>query len=483
MSDDLDLLQRYMNGQSEVLADLDIARQHLQEAIDAETGAEDHSLGASGIKPRRIARRPRLLAVAGGVGTAAAAALLVVLLVPSLGRHEPLAAAAELREIATNASTQTPAPLGQGQLLHTEEQVSLLGQVTQLGSTPTPDAQATVSGTINEWSDAYGDSCISASSGSAQFASPVNQAAWKAAGMLESPNGQPAISCTNAGYPVPGGAGIIDVAKLPSDPSTLARELQTGTTGIPLLDQVTPGQSVNPGFERAAFLLIGPTTGATPAFSGALYSALALIPGIHILGSMASHSGQGGIGFSGGSIVGTSVIIVDPATGALLEARNVQSPSDFLGLGPSYVAPPPTPSILTQGGGSKMIIQWVDPIGSPTVVSSSSVPPGISVPAPVIYAGTIVATAKLDSTHSQLTALASQLIERFGDSVSYWYTPSAKDAAAMAVPPATIARGTAGTPAVMSWDFGSTSQTRSYLAALKASGLFTSLRVTYGSGA
>jgi hypothetical protein len=129
-----------------------------------------------------------------------------------------------------------------------------------------------------------------------------------------------------------------------------------------------------------------------------------------------------------------------------------------------------------------MTIQWVDPIGSPTVVSSGSLPPGISVPAPVIYSGTIAATAKLDSTHSQLTALASQLMERFGDPVSYGYTPSAKDAAAMAVPPATIAEGTADTPAVMRWDFGSTSQTRSYLAALKASGLFTSLKVWASSG-
>jgi hypothetical protein len=482
MSDDLDLLHRYFNGHPEDLAGLEVARQDLQDAIDAETGADGQGLEGPSLTPRRIVRRHRIFAVAGGAGTAAAAALLVVFLLPSVGQHEPLAAAAELRQIAANASTRTPAQLGRGQLLLTEVQVSLLGQVTQIGSSPTPAAQATVNGTIKEWSDAYGDSCISSSSGPAQFASPANLAAWKAAGMLESPTGQPAISCTNAGYPVPGGAGVIDVASLPTDSSTLARELRTGTTGIPLLDQVTPGQSVNPGFERAAFLLIGPTTGATPAFSGALYNALALIPDIHILGNMASHSGQAGVGFSGSSNAGTSVIIVDPSTGALLEARNLQSPGAFLGLGPDYVAPAPTPSILTEGGGSKMTIQWVDPIGSPTVVNASSLPPDISVPAPVISAGTIVATAKLDSTQSQLTALASQLIARFGDSVSYGYTPSAKDAAAMAVPPTMIADGTADTPAVMNWNFGSTTQTRNYLAALKASGLFTSLNVTYGSG-
>src|ERR1039458_4165644 len=94
---------------------------------------------------------------------------------------------------------------------------------------------------------------------------------------------------------------------------------------------------------------------------------------------MTSHSGQTAVGFSGTSNSGTSLIIVDPSTETLLEARNFQGgPLDYLGIISFYSAPGPTPSSGTGSGSGSATIEWLDPIGSPSIVSSSSLPSAIS---------------------------------------------------------------------------------------------------------
>jgi hypothetical protein len=327
---------------------------------------------------RMNAPRRRARVLVGAMASVAAAALLLVFLLPSVGQQGKVAAATELRQIATIASTQNLPPLGRNQLLMTKEQVSLVGQVTQIGSTPTPNAKAVIGGTIRLWTDAYDDSCIATTSGPAVFASSANQAAWTAAGLLVTPRNQPSHNCASDNT-APGSGGVIDVANLPTNAKALALQLEAGTTGIPQVDQFGSG---NPGFERAALLLMGPTVGATPSYSATLYNALALIPGVNALGDMTTHSGAVGVGFAATSSLGTSTIIIDPKTGAFLEARNFEAPLDFVGIGASYLAPPPTPSITTEGGSGGTTIQWLDPIGSPIVVGANSLPSGVVMPAP-----------------------------------------------------------------------------------------------------
>jgi len=326
----------------------------------------------------RIRRRPLL--VAGGL-CAVVAGLLLTFLWPG-GPIQPTSAAAEeLQMIATNAAHQTVPQPGPGHWLYVRQKVSAQGDVIQIGSTPTPGAVATFVGNVEEWTNAKGSSCVLGTFGAAQFATPANRASWIAAGMLANPI-EHAASCSSVGgsgaSTGPDDGGAFDVSNLTTDPATLAHQLTTGTTGITGLDQITPGLP-SQGFARAVHLLIGPTSGDSSAVTSAVYGALAYIPGVKLLGTMTSHTGSTGIGFSGPIEGADSMIIVDPSTGVLLEVQNVPAPVTFNGLGASLIAPAPTPSIGTEGGSAATTIHWLDPIGSPTVVASNSLPAGAKV--------------------------------------------------------------------------------------------------------
>ena len=442
-----------------------------------------------GVRTDRIRRVrhsvPRLTAVAGTIAVGLAGFLIVILL-PSAGQHEPVAAAAQLQQIASSAANQTIPQLAKGQWLSTEQQVSLSGQVNQVGMTPTPGAQATVAATVRLWSDAYGNDCISASTGPATFATPSNQSAWHAAGMVSAPTVQPITSCTSSaeGGSTPisfgGATGTIDASALPTDPTTLARELVTGTTPSSALNQMTSDGAEASGFERAVVLLIGPVAGGGPTLDSALYGALALMPGIQGLGTMSTHTGATGVGFGGTSPTGTSVIIVDPTTGSLLEARDVPAPFAYMGIGAAYLAPPPTPSLGTEGGGAGFTIRWVDPTGTSTVVPTSALPRGLVVPRQVTMSGKITATAKLDVTYAQLEALQNELATKFGfaDSSGYLAPSSVQDEGSST--PVTLPGGAiANVGAELDFSFvGPRSQVSKYATALKGSGLFASVVVT-----
>ncbi len=436
-------------------------------------------------RTRRVRHVPRLAAL-GGTVAVGLAALLIVVFMPSAGQHEPVAAAAQLQQIASNAASQAAPQLTKGQWLSTEQQVSLSGQVNQIGATPTPGAEATVAATVRLWSDAYGNDCISATTGPATFATPANQTAWHAAGMVIAPTVQPVTSCTSSadGGSAPigfgGATGTIDASALPTDPVGLARELVTGTTPIPALNQMTSDGAQASGFERAVVLLIGPVAGGGPALDSALYGALALMPGIQGLGTISTHTGATGVGFSGTSPTGTSVIIVDPSTGSLLEARDVPAPSAYMGIGAAYLASPPTPSLDTEGGVAGISIRWIDPTGTSTVVPSSALPGDLSVPQQVTLSGKITATAKLAVPYSQLEALQTQLAKEYGlANTSGYSAPSSVQDTTRSVPVTLPGGAIANVGAVLDWTFvGSTSQVSEYAMALRSSGLFTSVVVT-----
>jgi hypothetical protein len=168
---------------------------------------------------------------------------------------------------------------------------------------------------------------------------------------------------------------LIDVSSLPADPSTLAQEIESGTTGIPALDQLLPDEAApNPGFQRAAMLLIGPTVGATPQFDATLYQAIALLPGVTALGPTTTNDGETGQGFASGPGGGQTIIVVDPSTGRLLEVRALDDSDSLSSVAGNYL-----------GGGPMEVseysaqLQWLDPIGSPSVISLSDLPAGLPV--------------------------------------------------------------------------------------------------------
>jgi hypothetical protein len=441
-----------------------------------------------GLRVRRSVRtalwrvgRARPVALLGGVAFVAAIAIALALVLPAVSQRTQSAAAAELHQIAANASGQTTLQPSAHQWLYTKQQLSALAQVTQVGSVPTPDAQATIGATIEEWSNVSGQSCESATSTPAQFASPANQAAWQAAGLLNIPTRQPNTSCTTTvgataangkGY----GSGVINVSALPTDPAVLARDLIQGTTGIDGLDGTSSGDNQNAAFERAAVLLIGPTVGTTPAFSSALYNALATLPGISLLGEMTTHTGTTGLGFSASTATGPCTIIVDPSNGSLLEVRNVPEPSASSGLGAAYLAPLSPHGGALGGGVYDVTIQWQDPIGVPTVVGANSLTQ--SAGPPELPKGSVVATAKLGVTYAQLTALKDQLKKSDGLYSSFDYEAQSEQPLAGNTPTSAGAPANMGSTATWTFD-GPKSQVRNYKTALAASGLFSAVNATY----
>jgi len=476
MIDDLDPLRRYMRDGPGVDFDIQETLRRFEAAVESDTQEDGHG-EPKPLQVRRLRKRPRRLVVMGGGGAAVAALLLVVLLVPNIASRQPVAAAVELRQIASNAASQSAPQLGAGHYLSTEERVSLLASVAQVGPTPTPNAQATIGATVNQWTDEYGDTCISATSTPAQFATSANQAAWKAAGVLNSPKGQPDTSCVTIS-PSPFGSptehgGIIDVSHLPTDPSVLAHQLSTGTTGIAGLDQLSLPKGENPGFDRAVYLLVSPTQGVTPEFTSALYSALALIPGIDILGDMTTHSGATGVAFAGDSTIGRSVIVVDPTNGVLLEARNIESPTVYTGLGASYLAPPPTPSIGTEGGSYGLTVEWLDPVGSPTVVDS--LPSGLSLSQPTPVPAAIKAVTDLDVTYTQVSSLQDRLLNLLGSGVSSFSAASPALEARGETAPTSAGDKDVGIGWTLELGFGSVQDMRKAAQVLNASGLVVSI--------
>jgi hypothetical protein len=371
---------------------------------------DSHSMHSRRTKPRWSGRHSRVLALSGGLGAAAMAALLLVLLLPSVGQKLPVAEAAQLRLIAANAARQPVLQLGPNQWLRTQQvlfvsltatgQVPITGPggVAEVTSAPIPNATATAKVVSTQWFNNFGQACATESFGPLQFASKSNLDAWRSAGLTNQPTGMPIASCPNfpAANTLNGfaqGIGAVDVSSLTSDPAVLATELSNGTTGIPGLDQSAP--SGNQGFEEAVKLLVGPITGKAASFSAEIYQALALMPGIHKLGEVTTQTGAKGLGYSADTSQDQSTIVINPNTGALLEAHHVlfrysqpvlDSPDVMMAYSASGT------NHLQQGFFLNVGVEWTDPIAARTIVDTSALPSDLK-PAPPPVA-VIVAKAK-----------------------------------------------------------------------------------------
>jgi len=321
-------------------------------------------------------RTHRILFPTVALALLAAGLLVAVELWPGPGFQAAPSAAATLRTLAQLAGTQPSAIPTGTQWLEQKVQLSLDTSILMVGRTATPDASATVNATIDEWANTNTTTCTVSNLSAAQFASPVNQSAWVAAGLLVHPT-TPQYNCTNFDQPqnsiVGNGSGAFDISSLPTDPGLLAKQLERGTTKISGLNNLSfDGPGKEAGFARAAVLLVGPTVGGSSAFWSGLLGAMATMNGVTSLGHVTTHAGATGLGFSAPSGLGQITLVLSPSSGKLLEARNIDDQVLEGSEGPvqAFADMTDTHGFAFESGSEKSIVRWLDPIASPTVVNS-----------------------------------------------------------------------------------------------------------------
>jgi hypothetical protein len=358
----------------------------------------------------------------------------------------------QLRLVADRAAEQPNIQLQADQALYSQASLSIVASVNN-GA-----AQATIGLSVQKWSTVSGQTCTTLTAQPAQFASPAEQAAWVGLHLLVTPNPATANQCLQGG----GGAGapdaitgsgqLIDVSSLPTDSATLAQELESGTTGIPALDQLLSDEAApNPGFQRAAMLLIGPTVGSTPQFTAALYQAIAQLPGVTALGPTTAHDGETGQGYASGPGSGQSTIVVDPSTGRLLEVSGLDDSNSLSSIAGNYL-----------GDGGAMTVneysaqlQWLDPTGSPSVISLSDLPATLPV-----Y---VFATTRSGLTYDQALTPVHQVAQPYFDNFK-------SDQSELTDPSNT------NSPGLFQWSFaGPGPIVDQFMQALRASGLFATV--------
>lgn len=300
---------------------VDRQRSALMDAVRAE-----HAAGEGGRSPRgrrarnsllgKVHQRPALFV--GGIAASIAVMLLICFVVLP-GIAKPPSAAAAVLEQAASAAGQFTTP-GPGQYLYTETQTAYEVAAYVPGSIPgqlTRVATVTFGVTDQGWTDAAGNGQVLLTEGTLQFPSPADQTAWNASFA----GGSGLSSQFTDG---PGGGQLqsqtpqLDVSDLPTDPSQLATVLARGQLGTA---QYIPN-GADAAFERAARLLLVPTSGMTATLTSALFQVMADQPGVRFLGTVTDRDGQQGQGVvlgNPGTTTRVNEVIVDPERGQLLE--------------------------------------------------------------------------------------------------------------------------------------------------------------------
>ena len=463
MIDELELVRRHIDANSDPEPDLDPIRRRLIASIEEEPAVKFPDRGyrpdGRGTRFARRVARPVGGLVAVGIAIAVVALLVVGTSSPS---HRGSSTSAEpfpsqlpvgrqLQLVADRVAHQPIPHLRDDQALYTRANLSVLANVNN-GA-----AQATVGISVQKWSTATGQTCTTLGGQPAQFNSPSEQTAWVALGLRVTPVPPTASQCLQGGPgavppdAITGAGQLIDVSSLPTTPTTLSQELESGTTGIPFLDQLLADQAApNPGFQRAAMLLIGPTLRATPQMESTLYQAIALLPGVTALGPMTAHDGETGQGFASGPGSGQSTIVVDPTNGKLLEVRSLDDSDSLSSIAANYL-----------GGGPISVneysaqLQWLDPIGVPSVIGLSKLPTGLPV-----Y---VFATTKPGLTYNAALLPVHRIAQPF-----FRYFASISSQFTVASDP--------NAPGVFQWSFpGPGPIVDQFMQVLRASGLFVSV--------
>jgi hypothetical protein len=280
------------------------------EVIHQPTSSEVPEGARTSTAPKRRTRRRHVFFASALTGLVAAG-VIVALVVVQPGPGGPrTAAAAVLDQAAAVAGQQSPGP---GQYLYTETQSTY--QMTNYKANSTTGAldqvaTASYGETDQSWTDAAGTGQVLRTYGAAVYSSVADQMEFLA------------TNAAQGGRPIFGGqaepeAPAIDVSDLPTDPTTLGPVLAAGQMGTSQYIAAGPDAT----FERAARLLIGPTTGMSPTLASALFQVMADQPGARSLGTVTDHDGEQGEGVALGDATNTQVaeVIVDPDQGRLLE--------------------------------------------------------------------------------------------------------------------------------------------------------------------
>lgn len=471
MSIEEEVVQYYVNGEDVPASELLVARRILDKAIASEIGLDDPRDALLRASRKRGGRYNRIAFRSVGVAAAVAACAVLVLQVFPTSKTAPtIAAAAQISQLAD--SVQPLPSLQAGQWSTYQMQGALSADVSSVGGTPTPGAQASIPIAFEVWSNSTNATCTSQQLGSASFASPVNAQAWHAIGLIDTPAHQPATGCAG-GVGTSDGAEsaltAIDVSNLTHDPGKLAEQLQEGTTGISTIDQAAAGDPANvAGFVRLTVLLVRPTSGGWPGFSQEMLRTMALLPGVVSLGQSTSHSGSTGLAFSieqqvnlkpqPGAVASKwsgPTVVLDAQTGALLEARNLDIPvlqsaaQDFVG---SSSAP------VDSGAIYGISTEWIDPVALPSVVGQDALPSWINT------FHIIEAVTKATTTSSQVSTVVTPFI----------------GGAAFSAGDFTAENQNVPSPGLTTYDFttvGNAADEDTFVAALTASGLFASVMV------
>jgi hypothetical protein len=285
---------------------------------------------------------PRSRGIPLAIGSAAVAAILVVVLVVVSQTAPSVSAAAELTHIAHIVATQEPPRLQPGQTLYSERTATVELTFTYVNGVAVPAVHADIPVSIQTWTKNNSNVSYGERFGAPQFTSPAAQLAWSAAGL-------PIQLSRAEQYFTGGGSNGLDVASLPVNATSLGALIAKGNTGIPEVDRVSPGPDATG--QRVTLLLLGPDIGATPKFYSALYKVLSTVADVKELGTVTTHSGQTGVGFAlgtSGPATGKERLILDPTTGKLLEAQNVIFGQNLEGESTSVYAVAPTFQILNQ---------------------------------------------------------------------------------------------------------------------------------------
>jgi hypothetical protein len=317
----------------------------------------------------------------------AAALLIVSQTAPSVS------AAAELSHIAHIVAAQESPELLSGQSLYSERTAMVEFTFTNVNGVAVPDVRADFQLSIQTWTKADGYSAVGERLGTAQFASAAAQSAWVAAGLPVQ------LSEAEQYFDSQGGEGNpavgLDVSSLPVDVTTLRALIEKGNTGIPEIDEVSPGPHATA--ERVMLLLLGPDIGATPQFYSSLYQILSTVPGVDQLGTVTTHSGQTGEGFAVGTSGPTNEqerLIVNPTTGTLLEAQNVVFGLDSLSSSTPYATYPMIQLVnrlaepRTLGSSIPSSALWISATSTDQIVNDNTLPRQARPPDSPIVSGT-----------------------------------------------------------------------------------------------
>jgi hypothetical protein len=297
--------------------DSPVARQSFQDALAGEPG-------------RKANRRRRFLVPVSVTAVTAAAAGVTLFVTLTPGVPAATAAAAVLSQAAAAAARQQPLVLHHGEYLYTETRALSddFDEVHHKVFVPV------YSYTVQNWQTKAGagkaiwtvDSPVTFAHGTRRL--------WIEAGRPKIIQRSPSVTFYRAPKPGSGpeqpidtGVPLEDLSHLPTDPAALARVIEQKKTGLPSVNaDVEDPSSPGGAFYAATFILTDQAVGGTPALRSALFTVMAGQKGVKNLGPARTRSGHAGVGLQI-SLNRRAVlrVIVDPATGQILESDSMNS--------------------------------------------------------------------------------------------------------------------------------------------------------------